>query len=156
VMDGVELAREYNLPTSLFPFILQHHGTTLVEYFYHAACSQQDKREDEPAISDTQFRYPGPKPKTKEVGILMLADCVESAGRAMTEPTPARLENLVHELTMRRLLDGQFDECDLTMRDLDRVEKSLVKTLLSIYHGRLSYPSTANLTNNNPPAARIA
>jgi putative nucleotidyltransferase with HDIG domain len=156
VMDGVELAREYNLPTSLFPFILQHHGTTLVEYFYHAACNQQDKRADEPAISDTQFRYPGPKPKTKEVGILMLADCVESASRAMVDPTPARLENLVHELIMRRLLDGQFDDCDLTMRDLDRVEKTLVKTLLSIYHGRLSYPSTASLTASDSQAVRTA
>jgi putative nucleotidyltransferase with HDIG domain len=156
VMDGVELAREYNLPTSLFPFILQHHGTTLVEYFYHAACNQQDKRGDEPAISDTQFRYPGPKPKTKEVGILMLADCVESASRAMVDPTPARLENLVHELLMRRLLDGQFDDCDLTMRDLDQVEKTLVKTLLSIYHGRLSYPSTANLTESDSQAVRTA
>jgi putative nucleotidyltransferase with HDIG domain len=156
VMDGVELAREYNLPTSLFPFILQHHGTTLVEYFYHAACNQQEKREDEPAISDTQFRYPGPKPKTKEVGILMLADCVESAGRAMAGPTPVRIETLVHELILRRLLDGQFDDCDMTMRDLDRVEKSLVKTLLSIYHGRLSYPSTASLTASDTVAVRTA
>ncbi len=140
VMDGVELSREYNLPTSVAPFIQQHHGTTLVEYFYHAACLQKDG--DEPQISDTQFRYPGPKPKTKEVGIMMLADCAESATRSMTDPTASRIEALVHDLTMKRLLDGQFDDCDLTMRDLDKIEKSLVKTLLAIYHGRIAYPSS--------------
>jgi cyclic-di-AMP phosphodiesterase PgpH len=142
VMDGVELAREYNLPKSVLPFIQQHHGTTLIEYFYHAACLQHD--ENDPAISDTQFRYPGPKPKTREVSITMLADCAESATRAMTDPTVNRIETLVHDLVMKRLLDGQFDDSELTMRDLDRVEKSLVKTLLSIYHGRIAYPSTSS------------
>ncbi len=150
VSDGVELAREYNLPKSLLPFIQQHHGTTIVEFFYHAACTQQqEQRGDEPAIQDAQFRYPGPRPRTKEVGIVMLADCVESATRSMTEPTATRIESLVHELTLKRLLDGQFNDCDLSMRDLDRIEKSLSKTLLSIYHGRIAYPSTA--ATQTPP-----
>lgn len=151
VADGIELAKEYNLPTSVFPFIQQHHGTTLVEYFYHAACQQ--KEGDQPAISDTQYRYPGPKPRSREVGIMMLADCVESATRCMVDPTAARIETLVHDLLMRRLLDGQFDECDLTMRDLDRIEKSLSKTLLAIYHGRIAYPSTSRLQSGNIPSA---
>ena len=141
----MELAREYNLPKSLMPFIQQHHGTTLVEFFYHAACTQQEQQGDQPEVSDAQFRYPGPRPRTKEVGIVMLADCVESAARAMirTMPDPAtgKIEALVHELTLKRLLDGQLSDCDLTMRDLDRIEKSLAKTLLSIYHGRIAYPS---------------
>jgi hypothetical protein len=152
VSDGLELAREYNLPKSLMPFIQQHHGTTLVEFFYHAAVTQQEQSGEQAVINDTQYRYPGPRPKTKEVGIVMLADCIESATRAMlsgqgkVEPTAARIETLVHELTLKRMLDGQFNDCDLTMRDLDRIEKSLCKTLLSIYHGRIAYPSNAPLT----------
>jgi putative nucleotidyltransferase with HDIG domain len=154
VIDGLEMAREYNLPRSLYPFIQQHHGTTLVEYFYRAACTQQEQRGEENPVSDTEFRYPGPKPRKKEVGILMLADAVESAARAMKEPSRSTIEELVHGLAMRRLLDGQFDDCELTLRDLDRIEKSLTKTMLSIYHGRIAYPSTANLTD--APAVKMA
>lgn len=142
VKDGIEMAKEYNLPTRLFPFIQQHHGTTLVEYFYHQACATQEQcRPDQPAISEMQYRYPGPKPRCREVAVVMLADAVESATRAMTEPNAGRIESLVHELCMKRLLDGQFDECELTMRDIEAIERSLVKTLLGIYHGRISYPS---------------
>ncbi len=143
VKDGVAMAKEYNLPTKMLPFIEQHHGTTLVEFFYQRACN--NAAPDEPRISETQFRYAGPKPKSKEIAIVMLSDCVESATRAMTEPTSSRIETLVHELAMKRLLDGQFDECDLTMRDLERIERSLAKTLQGIYHGRIAYPSTQNI-----------
>ncbi len=147
VADGLELAREYNLPTSLHPFILQHHGTTLIEFFYQAARAQQERRGEDPdQVGETEFRYPGPKPQSREVAILMLADAAESATRAMKQPTPSAIETLVHELAMRRLADGQFDDCTLTFRDLARVERTLVKTLLSIYHGRIAYPSTAALT----------
>jgi putative nucleotidyltransferase with HDIG domain len=160
VKDGIEMAREYNLPTSLFPFIQQHHGTTLVEYFYHQAmANQQDQPPPrgmgQPAISEQQYRYPGPKPRSREIAIVMLADTVESAARAMGEPTAGRIETLVHELSMKRLLDGQFDECDLTMRDLEHIERSLVKTLLSIYHGRIAYPS-ASAAANPAPASEVA
>lgn len=149
VKDGVELAHEYNLPRSLIPFIQQHHGTTLVEFFYHAACTRQGPDQgDQPAISEMQYRYPGPKPRTKEIAITMLADVCESACRAMGEPAPARIETLVHELTMKRLMDGQFDECDLTMRELEKIEKSMVKTLLGIYHGRIAYPSTMAISGS--------
>jgi putative nucleotidyltransferase with HDIG domain len=142
VKDGVEMAKEYHLPTSLVSFIQQHHGTTLVEYFYHQACTQQSRREPGgPAIADHQYRYPGPRPRTKEVAIVMIADAVESACRAMSEPTASRVETLVHDIALKRLLDGQFDECDLTMRELDQIERSMVKTLLGIYHGRIAYPS---------------
>jgi putative nucleotidyltransferase with HDIG domain len=147
VKDGVELAREYNLPTSLFPFIQQHHGTTLVEFFYHRACN--NSAPDQPSVAETQYRYPGPKPRSKEVAIVMLSDCVESAARAMVEPTASRIEALVHELAMKRLMDGQFEDCEMTLRDLAGIEKSLVKTLLGIYHGRIAYPSTASILNPN-------
>src|SRR6185312_17530395 len=146
VKDGVEMAREYNLPTSLIPFIQQHHGTTLVEYFYHQACKRDQQQPDGPGVSEMQYRYPGPKPRSKEVAIVMIADAAESACRAMPEPTASRVESLVHELVMRRLLDGQFDECDLTMCDLEKIERSVMKSLLAIYHGRIQYPSTAAIT----------
>jgi putative nucleotidyltransferase with HDIG domain len=146
VKDGIELAREYNLPTSLFPFIQQHHGTTLVEFFYHQACTKKDRADaDGPAVSEVQYRYPGPKPRTKEIAIVMIADAVESATRAMQDPSASRIEALVHDLIMKRLLDGQFDDCDLTMRELQQLERTCVKTLLGIYHGRIAYPSSATL-----------
>jgi cyclic-di-AMP phosphodiesterase PgpH len=158
VKDGVELAREYNLPTSIIPFIQQHHGTTLVEFFYHQAMTRQGQpgAENEAAVAETQYRYPGPKPKTKEIAILMLADAAESACRAMTDSAPARIEAIVHELAMKRLLDGQFDECDLTMRDLEQVERSLIKTLLGIFHGRIAYPPGAVVSGVTPEIAAAA
>jgi len=162
VKDGVELAKEYNLPTTLTHFIQQHHGTTLVEFFYHQACSQTAQRQpDGPAVAEAQYRYPGPKPRSKEVAIVMLADAVESAARSMSEPTASRVETLVHELSMKRLLDGQFDECDLTMRELELIERSMMKTLLAIYHGRIAYPSaaqpgTAAASSSNAATAKSA
>ncbi len=141
VKDGVELAKEYNLPAAIIPFIQQHHGTTLVEYFYRQACTQQGERDPGgPVVQDHDYRYEGPKPRSKEVAIVMLADCVESACRTIDEPTASRVESLVHQLAMKRLLDGQFDECDLTMRDLEKIEKTMMKTVLGIYHGRIAYP----------------
>jgi putative nucleotidyltransferase with HDIG domain len=147
VKDGVELAKEYNLPSSILPFIQQHHGTTLIEYFYHRACSLQDASgESGSDVPEEQYRYPGPKPRSKEIAILMICDAVESAVRAMADPNASRIETLVHDITMKRLHDGQFDECDLTFKELDQIQKTCVKTLLGIYHGRIAYPSTEKLT----------
>ncbi len=141
VKDGVELAREYSLPRSLLHYIESHHGTTLVEYFYHAAKKKADESASEKP-EEIEYRYPGPKPRTREAAILMLCDAVESATRAMSDPTPSRIEGLVHELASKRLLDGQFDESELTLRQLHIIEASLVKSLCSIYHGRIAYPSS--------------
>ena len=91
-------------------------------------------------VEESAYRYPGPKPQTKESGVLMLADVVESASRALIDPTPARIESLVHDLAMKRLLDGQFDECGLTLSELHTIEDSLVKSLTAVYHGRVKYP----------------
>lgn len=154
VKDGVELAKEYNLPTTLTHFIQQHHGTTLVEFFYHAACTQTAQRQpDQPAVAEAQYRYPGPKPRSKEVAIVMLADAVESAARSMSEPTGSRVESLVHELSMKRLLDGQFDECDMTLRELELIERTMMKTLLAIYHGRIAYPVMTQTSGASPSPA---
>lgn len=139
VKDGLELAREYRLPKVLWHFIASHHGTTLVKYFYHEAMKRAGEHGD-PAVNEVEFRYPGPKPATKEAAIVMLTDAVEGATRAMQEPTPNRIETVVHQLAMDRLQDGQFDECDLTMKDLKRIEASLVKSLCGMYHTRIAYP----------------
>ena len=141
VKDGVDLAQEHGLPSPLIDFVEQHHGTTLVEYFFHEAARQAEERPDHRTDADeSHFRYPGPKPQTRETAVLMIADAVEGASRALSEPTPSRIERLVHEIAMRRLLDGQFDECGLTLTELSRIEDSLTKSLTAMYHGRVKYP----------------
>jgi len=140
VKEGVELARQYNLPQPIIDLIAEHHGTTLVEYFFRRATerSQADPNGSDP--DEQTYRYPGPKPSTRESAVMMLADAAESASRTLTEPTPARIANLVHDLAQKRLNDGQFDECGLTLEELHTVEKSLVKSLTAVYHGRVKYP----------------
>ncbi len=140
IKDGADLARQHHLPPPIVDFILQHHGTTLVEYFYHRANMQSEADPHGTAVQESSFRYPGPKPQSKEAGVLMLADAVESACRTLVGPTPARIEGLVHDLMMKRLLDGQFDESGLTLQELHTVEESLVKSLTAVYHGRVKYP----------------
>ncbi len=139
VKDGIEMAKEYNLPTRLRPFIPEHHGTCVVEYFFHAAT--QARKPGDAAVSDSEFRYPGPKPQSRETAIVMICDAVEGAVRAMPEPTPGRIEDVVDRIIQKRLMDEQFDECDLTFRELAVIHKALTKSLNSIYHGRITYPS---------------
>ena len=139
VKDGVALAREHHLPPVLHQFIAEHHGTTIVKYF-HAIAEKEARATGRREISDTEFRYPGPKPSSRESAILMLGDGVEGAVRALQDPTPGRIEGVVHEMTMNRLMDGQFDDCDITLKELSRIEQSLVKSLRAIYHGRIAYP----------------
>lgn len=140
VKDGADLARQHHLPRTIIDFIEQHHGTTLVEYFYRREAKRLESDPSLPEPDESTFRYPGPKPQTKETAVLMLADVVESASRALSDPTPARIESLVHDLALKRLLDGQFDECGLTLQELRIIEDSLVKSLTAVYHGRVKYP----------------
>ncbi len=146
VKDGVEIAKEYGLPSVLRQFIETHHGTTLMEYFYHEA---RKKVDDKQTVSESEFRYPGPKPKSKEAAIIMIADAVESAARSLTDHTPAKVENMVHSIAMKRLQDGQFDECDLTLRELSRIEISLSKSLAAHHHGRIAYPKSDDKPKTN-------
>ncbi len=138
IKDGSDLARQHHLPQPIIDMIAQHHGTTLVEYFYDRAQQQSDTNGGE--VDESNFRYPGPKPQTKEAAVLMLADAVESASRTLVDPAPARIESLVREIAERRLDDGQFDESGLTLRELRTIERSLIMSLTSIYHGRIKYP----------------
>ena len=146
VKDGADLARRHHLPQPIIDFIQQHHGTTLVEYFYRRASQQSEDDPDSGEVNENSFRYPGPKPQTREAAVLMVADAVESACRVLVEPTPSRIEHLVQEIAMKRLLDGQFDECDLTLRELRAVSDSLVKSLIAVYHGRVKYPEATQST----------
>ena len=140
VKDGADLARQSKIPESIIDFIQQHHGTTLVEYFYRQASESKKANPDGAEVDESSFRYPGPKPQTKEAGILMLADAVESASRVLVEPTPSRIESLVEDISRKRLLDGQFDECGLTLEEVRKIGDSLVKSLTAVYHGRVKYP----------------
>jgi putative nucleotidyltransferase with HDIG domain len=140
VKDGLALARQYNLPRPIVDFIQQHHGTTLVEYFYHEAVRLRAEQGPAPADLEASFRYPGPKPQNRESGIVMLADAVESTSRALSEPAPGSLRKLVHELLMKRLLDGQLEESGLTLTELHLIEESLSKNLIALFHARIKYP----------------
>jgi len=143
VKDGTEMAKEYSLPIVLRQFIDTHHGTTLIEHFYNEAKKQQakdSKGKTADAPLESEFRYPGPKPRTKEAAIVMLADTVEGAVRSLSEVTPAKIEAVVHNMAMKRLQDGQFDECELSLRELSQIESSISKTLAAHYHSRIAYP----------------
>jgi putative nucleotidyltransferase with HDIG domain len=150
VKDGIEMGKEYKLPAVIRQFISSHHGTTLVEPFYHEAKKQHEspdkdgKPKTSPPPRESEFRYVGPKPQNKESAIVMLADAVEGAVRSLTEVTPPRVETVVHNIIMRRLQDGQFDECDITLRELHRVEAAICKVLVAHYHGRIAYPTAAD------------
>jgi putative nucleotidyltransferase with HDIG domain len=154
VKDGMEMAKEFGLPIVLHQFIETHHGTTLVEPFYHEARRKYEepgaagrKPLDTPP-SESEFRYAGPRPKNKEAAIIMLADAVEGATRSLTDVTLAKVEAVVHNIAMKRLEDGQFDECDLTLRELSQIEASMSKSLAAHYHGRIAYPTAPDA----PPA----
>lgn len=135
VKDGIELARENKLPDVVIDFIAQHHGTDLVKFFYHRA-----KENDGENIQEKDFRYPGPKPQTKETAIVSLADAVEAAVRSLVKPTPGKIEALVRKIIRDRLDDGQLDEGDLTFKDLNKIAEAFVKVLNGIYHARVEYP----------------
>jgi hypothetical protein len=140
VKDGVDLAEQHNLPRPIIDFIEQHHGTTLVQYFYHAASKAAEDHPDRIEVEESSFRYPGPKPQTREAGVMMLADAIESASRTLSEPTPKRIESLVRAITMDKLLDGQFEESTLTLSEINTIQDSLTKSLISIFHTRIKYP----------------
>jgi putative nucleotidyltransferase with HDIG domain len=140
VKDGADLARQHGLPNSVVDFVLQHHGTTLVEFFYDQAHQKSKQDPNSTGVDESTFRYPGPKPQTKEAGVMMLADAVEGASRTLVDPAPKRIRSLVQDIAMKRLVDGQFDECGLTFRELQTIEDALVKSLTAVYHGRVKYP----------------
>ena len=137
VKQGVEIAKKHKLPPRIIEIIPQHHGTGLMKFFYYKA---RRGTEDESMALEHEFRYPGPKPKSKEAAIIMIADSVEAAARTVQEPTPSKLRNMVDMISGRLRDDGQFDDCDITIRDLRIVAESFVKVLMGIHHHRIAYP----------------
>jgi len=135
--DGLELGRELGLPRPILEIIAEHHGTTLVEYFYKRA--SEAAAGDDGSPEEHLFRYPGPNPRSREAAIVMLADSVESASRTLSDPTPGAVGNLVRRITQAKLADGQLGECALTLAELHGIEQSLAKGLNSIFHGRIKY-----------------
>ncbi|MBQ9873607.1 MAG: HDIG domain-containing protein [Thermoguttaceae bacterium] len=141
VKDGVDLGRRYKLPRQIVDLIEQHHGSMLAGFFYSKAKeAAKAKNPDAPPLDEAPFRYPGPIPQTKEAAVLMLADAAESASRSLTDWSPRRVENLVRSLAEKRIEDGQFNECGLTLGEIRTVEQSLVSTLLASKHSRIKYP----------------
>ena len=141
VKEGAEIARQHRLPQRIIDLIEQHHGTTLVEYFYRLAEKRQQETDaDDGAIEEKDYRYPGPKPQSPEAAVMMLSDAVESASRTLREPTPARIESLVKEIAQKRLDDGQFDECQISLQQLHQIQETLIKSLNAMYHARVQYP----------------
>jgi putative nucleotidyltransferase with HDIG domain len=145
IKNGVEMARENKLGQDIIDTIQQHHGTSLIRYFYEKA--RQLKGKDAVKIDD--FRYPGPRPQTREAGLVMLADVLEAASRTLENPTPARIQRLVQELINKVFSDGQLDNCELTLKDLHNIARSFNKILTAIHHHRIEYAETAAITSGN-------
>jgi len=139
VKEGVDLAKKYKLNPRIIEFIQEHHGNSLVYYFYRKALENLEEKEE---LNQEGFRYPGPKPKSKESAICLLADSVEAASRALKDPNPNSIEELVHKVINNKFIDGQLDECDLTLRDLEKIAAVFKRILSGIYHSRITYPDT--------------
>ncbi len=136
VRDGLALAREYRLPRVVRDAIAQHHGTCVMAYFYHKA------KEEDPEVPDTEYRYPGPRPQSREMAVLMLADQIDAASRSLEEPTPSRLKGLIKELSEKRALEGELDESNLTLKDLAALREAFLPILVAIFRGRITYPAS--------------
>ena len=146
VKDGCELAAEAKLGRQIINIIRQHHGTSIVSYFYDKA--KKDKDESIRSLSENDFRYPGPKPQTKEAGLVMLGDVIEASSRTLSNPTPARIRSLVRERIEGIYMDGQLDECELTLSNLNTIAETFTKILTGIFHHRVDYPETPPKESN--------
>ncbi len=141
VKDAIELARENSLGKPLIDIIRQHHGTALMKFFYDKAKSKEDPGVQQ--VDERDYRYPGPKPQTREAALIMLADAVEAASRTLSDPTPARIQGMVQKIINNIFIDGQLDECELTLKDLHHIAKSFNRILAGIFHHRIDYPEPA-------------
>jgi cyclic-di-AMP phosphodiesterase PgpH len=162
VKEGIDLALKYHLNRDIIDVIRQHHGTSKVSFFYHLAKRQEQDalegskimkwpEEDVPRVEEETYRYPGPKPQTRESGIVSICDAVESASRSMVNPTPQKVEAMIREIVQEKLQDGQLDDCSLTMNDLNLIIESLNFTLINMLHARISYPKDEDKLEKPPP-----
>lgn len=161
VKDGVDLALKHHLNPLVIDVIREHHGNSLVSYFYHRAQQRKQQELDKveqkledpkdlPKIDEKNFRYPGPRPQSRESGIISLADAVESSSRTLKKPTPGRIRSLVNEMVDNRIIDGQLDECQLTIQDISKIKDAFCKTLRSMLHSRIDYPKDDSHKSDSP------
>ena len=143
IKEGIDLGRKYHLNQRIIDFIPEHHGTSLMHFFYQKALSEHPE-----GLDERDYRYPGPKPQSKETAIVLLADSVEGATRAMDEHTPQRIEDLVRKVVNNKFIDGQLDECNLTLKEIEIIASSFVRVLSAMYHGRIKYPEKSNGNNS--------
>ncbi|MBI5789484.1 MAG: HDIG domain-containing protein [Candidatus Schekmanbacteria bacterium] len=153
IKEGLELAREYKLPPLLIDIIQQHHGTSLIQYFYQKAKQQENAHLH--IVKEDDYSYPGPKPQTKESGIIMLADVLEAASRSVQNPTPQKMEELAHRTIHDIYNTGQLDECDLTLKNLSEIMMAFARILTSIYHSRIEYPRPDKPEKQEPTCPSI-
>jgi len=144
VKEGVAMARRHKLGKEIINVIQQHHGTSLIRYFYQKAKDQEVP--DIQEINEQNFRYPGPKPQTREAGLVMLADAIEAASKTILDPDKAKIQGMVQKITNRIFTDGQLDECELTLKDLNAIARSFNRVLNGIFHQRVEYPEPAHIT----------
>jgi putative nucleotidyltransferase with HDIG domain len=150
VKDGIELGRKWRLPQMVIDFIPEHHGTLVMEYFYHKALEGDGNQ----TVKVDDFRYPGPKPHSRETGILMLADAVEAATRALAKPTPSRIREVTKQIIDKRMLSGEMDESGLTLSDLAVIRESFIPLLTGIHHARIVYPGQKDRDGDRVPERR--
>ncbi|MBN1869686.1 MAG: HDIG domain-containing protein [Candidatus Omnitrophica bacterium] len=141
VKEGIELARKNKLHPIIIDFIPQHHGTSLIYYFYQKAL---EIGEEGKTVSEENFRYPGPKPQTKEAAIILLADSVEGASRALDDPNPTKIEETVKKIVNNKFIDGQLDECGLTLKEIEKISETFIRILSAMFHARIKYPEKKN------------
>lgn len=153
VKEGMELGVQYKLPQGIINIIPEHHGTSLITFFYEKAKKLQT--EESPPLDESEYRYPGPKPQTREAGIVMLADAVEAAAKSLTQPTFDRLQSVVNSIINKFFTDGQLNECELTLRDLDTIANAFIRVLNGIYHHRVDYPSSFQALRRETPLAQL-
>ncbi len=149
VKDGVELAQKHKLNQQIIDFIRQHHGSSLAYYFYRRAL---ENVENEARVEEESFRYPGPKPNTRETAIVLLADSVEAATRTLKDPAPDAIREMVHKIVNNKFIDGQLDECDLTLKDLEKISAVFIRILTGMHHGRVNYPERPGENNGRKPS----
>jgi putative nucleotidyltransferase with HDIG domain len=151
IRDGLELAQRYRLPPQIREMIPGHHGTSVVKYFYQQALARGDR------VDESEFRHPGPKPRSTEAGIVMLADGVEASVRSLPEKSPEAIRSMVERIIEERVTDRQLDECDLTLRDMHRIKEAFCELLVGVYHERIPYPedrlAPIERMRPRPPAA---
>jgi hypothetical protein len=150
ITDGLALARKHRLPVRIQDFIVEHHGTSLVIFFYRTACAQATP---EQPVQDADFRYPGPRPQSRETAVLMLADVCEAVVRSQHPRSPDELEASVRHMIERRMLDGELNESQLTLHDLDLIAQAFVRVLQGVNHPRVTYPDPLPIEATAPPSA---